>query len=179
MLSDESDTTTDDEDEGEDDGAPAHSPLVLSEDEWGNVEGHLKPKDAAAVASTSKHLNLVINTSILSRSNTHIPDRQRAVDALARAMYRGLAAGHEPAVARVLAAHVAVDVVDQVRTVAARMIFHVLHTDAMLIRPTHAVREAAREAMSACVGGAHAVASRIAEEQDPRVREYMARWYEE
>ena len=113
MLSDVSDTSTEDEDEGSEGDSLVESVAykLLSEDEWLFVAEHLnRSTSLAALASTAKHMHLVINMTILSCQAAYIPDRQRAVDALARALYGGLAAGREPAVASALAAHVEVGV---------------------------------------------------------------------
>ena len=191
-LSDSSDI---DEDEGSKADAlvePTHT--LLGEDEWHLVVKHLicsHPRHLAAFAVTSLRMHLVLNAAILSCPAACISTRQDAVEALARALRRGLAAGCEAAVAVTVAAQVAVDVDDKVRRVAARSIFYVFRISedagqsSASKRPggglaaRESVRSGVRIALSACVGDAHAVALRVADEQDSDVRRHMSSWYEE
>lgn len=148
----------------------------------------LEVKDAGALALTSVRVMLVVFMTMMKSERLSHSDRQDCVEALGRAMYRGLAAGQEAQVAAALASQMADGVDVRIRRVAARCISYVLrirhypHTSSESRRPGGraaalvSADNGARSAMYTCVGDVHVVAARMASESDDLVREYMGRW---
>lgn len=162
---------------------------LLNDEEWGEVVAYLDPKSAMALGCTSVGTLFAVGTALLhhSRSQEHVNHtvRQKVVDMLARRLRRGLAAGQEAQVAAAVVAQAAAGVDVRIRRVAAKQIGYVLNIREPPIRCLRpggwasvcaSAASGAHNAMLACVGDEHAVATRIAAEPDALVRKYMDSW---
>ena len=148
MLSDLRDLSSSEEEDEEEAGVEC--PLT---DEWEHVVPFLEPAAAMRLARTSASMLVMIGTTMitLDQDRWDYPHsfsysrRQDVVEAMARALYRGHAAGMERRVAVALTRQLSLAVDVRVRRVAARSIDRVLHA------------QHHRTAMGASMGDAHAV----------------------
>ena len=179
MLSDLRDLSSSEEEDEEEAGVEC--PLT---DEWEHVVPFLEPAAAMRLARTSKSMLVMIGTTMITRWPAtdrsfffSISRRQDVIEAMARALYRGHAAGMERRVAVALTRQLSLAVDVRVRRVAARSIDRVLHVHLCETghSTTRSALTAARTAMGASMGDAHAVAALIAAEPDDMVRQRLAR----
>ena len=132
---------------------------------------------------------VTVSTALLQSELVHVGQRQDVLDMLAHCLRRGLLAGQEPRIAAALLAQTAAAVDSRMRWAAAKQIGYVLNirestsASRQCQRPGGwaAVRASAesgaRNAMCVCVGDAHVVNARIADECDTTVQKYMERWF--
>lgn len=169
-------------------------PLLKVEDlaiEWDAVLLHLDPKAAMALATASVRTMINVGAAVVKCKHMDIATRQSMVEALARALRRGLAAGHELHIAAAIWACIrCADVHVHVRRVAARHVNYVLNVKEYPSWSHGCSRQGgykaacesasfgARTAMIVYAGDAQAVAVHVAHERDALVREYMERWYD-
>ena len=172
MPSDLRDLSSSEEEDEEEAGVDC--PLT---DEWEHVVPFLEPAAAMRLARTSASMLVMIGIT-LDQDRRDYPHsfsysrRQDVVEAMARALYRGHAAGMERRVAVALTRQLSLAVDVRVRRVAARSIDRVLHVCG---GRAHSTTRSARTAMGASMGDAHAVAALIAAEPDDMVRQRLAR----
>lgn len=99
----------------------------LTADEWASVLPYLEPKAAMALGITSAQMLVAVGTAMDFWQRASRSTQQDVIDALSRALQRGLTSGQEARVAAAVVSQMRLGVDVCVRRVAAKQIGYVLN----------------------------------------------------